>query len=362
MKIIARRLPLLILATPLILSGVRTANAADASAGRPLTRVQVMGLVAGGVASSRVASLVETRGIAFEPAPDFLADLRSVGASDDLLNALARARSATPASGGRRPNAQAIPGAAPAQARQLQATEQQDRAAELARPDDPTVHLELARALGDEGKWSEAAAQYAAVISNDPDNAAAHEDLALALRKSGDLEGAIREYRRALAIAPTPSAFHDNLGVALSQKGDVKGAMAEFREAIRQEPSNALAHGNLGSMLERQGDLEGAIAEYRQAIALGGAGDAQYNLATALELKGELGGAIAAFQEALKANPNDVRTLCALGGALERKGDRRGAFAEYALALQIAPRDATAKADYQRLVKDISARNVDPLR
>jgi len=359
MKSTTRHLGALILALALMVLAVRPANAATASATSPLTRAQVMGLVAGGVADSRVAALVEKRGLAFNPTPDFLADLKSVGASDDLLNAVARARNAAPASAGGRPNEQPMYGPTPNPAPfwQLQATEQQDRAAELARPDDPNAHLELAQALGKEGKWSEAAAQYAAAISNDPGNAAAHEDLALALRKSGDLEGAINEYRRALAIAPTTSAFHDNLGVALSQKGDGAGAAAEFREAIRLEPTNAQAHANLGSMLEQEHDLDGAIAEYHQALALGGTGGAQYNLATALELKGDLNGAIASFREALRTNPNDVRTLCALGGALERKGDRQGAFEEYAAARRIAPDDPTARADYQRLSGSNPARN-----
>jgi Flp pilus assembly protein TadD len=359
MKLKTRYVPALTLTAALMFAVARPAKAADPSATAPLTRAQVMGLVAGGVANSRVAALVEKRGIAFDPTADFLTDLKSVGASDDLLNVVARARQAVPASGSRQAPATRPPAriAGTAQVQQLQAAEQQDRAAEMARPEDPDVHLQLAQALGEEGKWSEAAAQYAAVISNDPDNAAAHEDLGLALRKSGDIEGAIREDRRALGIDPTVSAFHDNLGVALSQKGDVAGAIAEFRQAIRDEPGNALAHDNLGSMLEQQRDLDAAIAEYRQAIALGGDREAQYNLATALELKGDLNGALAAFRQALKANPGDVRTLCALGGALEREGDLAGAFEEYAVARQLAPRDPTVQADYQRLAAYASARS-----
>ncbi len=332
----------------------------SASANKPLTAAQVMGLVAGGVASARVAALVRNRGISFQPTSDFLTDLKSVGASEELLNAVAHANvPGDAAAATTTPNAQRSP-ASPnnaTQARGLQATERQDRAAELARPDDPSVHLELADALGQEGKWSEAAAQYAAVISNDPNNAAVHNDLALALRKSGDIEGAIREYQRALAINPSQAAIHDNLGVALSQKGDAQGAIAQFREAIRNDPRSAQAHNNLGSMLEQQRDLDGAIREYQQAIDLGGTGDVQYNLGSALDLKGELNGAISSFRQVLKTNPDDVRTRCALGGALERKGDLQGAFHEYDIARQLAPNDATVQANYNRLAKSSSAHN-----
>jgi Flp pilus assembly protein TadD len=318
----------------------------------PLTRAQVMGLVAGGVASARVASFVRQRGISFQPSPEFLTDLKSVGATDELLQAISTAGNAPPARAAQPTDSQPPAQAGnPARLQGLAESEQQDRTAELARPGDASAHFALAETLGEEGKWSEASAQYAAVISSEPDDAAAHNDLALALRKSGDLDGAIREYHRALAIDPSRAAVHDNLGVALSQKGDVNGAAAEFHEAVRQDPADSEAHNNLGSMLEQQHDLEGAIREYRQALALGGRGDVQYNLGTALELKGDLDGAIAGFRQALAANPNSARMHSALAGALERKGDVAGALNQYTIALKLAPEDPAIRAGYDRLTK-----------
>ena len=354
--LLALALSLLTSATSFCKSQERSAEPApDVSGNKPLTRVQLMGLVAGGVPSKRVAALVAERGVAFQPTPEFLTDLKSAGASDELLNALGAAKSAAaiPSKGGAL-NLAALPVAGrapPDQVQHLREVEQQYRAAEVARPQDPNVRFALAGVLAQEGKWSEAAAQYAAVTGGQPSDAAAHNNLALALRKSGDLDGAIREYRRALAIDPALSAVHDNLGVALSQRGDVDGAMAEFREAVRQDPRNAQAHDNLGTMLERQKDNDGAIGEYRQALSLGGGGNIQYNLATALELKGDLDGAIAGFYQALASNPNDARTRTALGGALERKGDLAGALEQYAIAVKLAPQDPAIRANYERLAK-----------
>lgn len=337
----------------------------DASGSEPLTRAQIMGLVAGGVASERIVALVDQRGLAFQPTPEFLTDLKSVGATDALLNKLSQtpikaAPGVTTGLGSTSSQQQALaPRADAAQLAQLQGAEQRDRAAELARPDDPNVHFALADVLGREGKWSDAAAQYAAIISNEPNDAAAHNDLALALRKSGDIDGAIREYRRAVAIEPARPAFHDNLGVALSQKGDAAGAVSEFREALSEDPSNIQAHDNLGSMLEEQKNLDGAIGEYRQALSLGGGAEAQYNLATALELKGNLDGAIAEFRQALAINQNDARTHCALAGALERKGDVAGALQQYSAAMKLAPQDPAIRANYDRLART-SAQNATP--
>ena len=329
-------------------------EAAPDGSSKPLTQAQLMGLVAGGVASKRVALLIAQRGIAFQPTPEFLTDLKTSGASDELLSALRAARS-SPASQSKE-DPHSVPAAPdlnapPGQLSHLRQTEQEDRAAEVARPQDASVHYALGGVLAQEGNWSEAAAQYAAVTASEPSDAAAHNNLALALRKSGDVDGAIREYRRALAIYPAFAAVHDNLGVALSQKGDVTGALAEFREAIREDPGNAQAHNNLGTMLLQQKDDDGAIREYRQALSLGGGGDVQYNLAAALELKGDLDGAIAGFRQAVTIRPNDARTRTGLGGALERKGDLSGALEQYSIALKLAPQDPTVRANYERLAK-----------
>jgi len=327
----------------------------DESGHKPLTRAQLMGLVAGGVPSKRVAALVAEHGIAFRPTPEFLTDLKSAGASDELLSALGTARSSAISSEGAAHKSASAPpagrSAPPDQLRQLQEAEQQYRTAEVARPQDPSVHFALGRVLAQEGKWSEAAAQYAAVTSTEPSDAAAHNNLALALRKSGDLDGAIREYRRALAIDPALAAVLDNLGVALTQKGDADGAMAEFREALRQDPRNPQAHNNLGTMLEQRNDIDGAIREYREALRLGGSGDIPYNLATALERKGDLDGAIMQFREAVSTRSDDARTRVGLAGALERKGDLAGALEQYSIALKLAPQDPAIRANYNRVAK-----------
>lgn len=74
---------------------------------RPLDQVQVLVLLAGGVASQRVAMLVEERGISFEPNDRYLKSLKAAGAEDGLFKALASAKpllptESTPATAARR--------------------------------------------------------------------------------------------------------------------------------------------------------------------------------------------------------------------------------------------------------------------
>ncbi|MDR3677524.1 MAG: SUMF1/EgtB/PvdO family nonheme iron enzyme [Acidobacteriota bacterium] len=64
---------------------------------KPLTREQVLELVAGRVPSERAALLVKQRGIDFVPDDEYVATLRVAGAEDSLLAALREAGAAVPA-------------------------------------------------------------------------------------------------------------------------------------------------------------------------------------------------------------------------------------------------------------------------
>ena len=334
-----------------------TPSPVNASNSKPLTSVQVKGLVAGGVSSTRLAALVAERGIGFQPTPNYLEDLRSAGATETLISALSASRRDAEAGDANRGTAERpfVSSARFASNARFLKAKPPFGPPEQVRPEDPSGHLALANALSEEGKWNEAALQYAAVISSKPDDAIVHNNLALALKRTGDLNGAIREYRRSLAIDPSLAAVHDNLGVALREKGETEGALGEFREAVRQNPRSPQAHDNLGTMLEQQRDLNGAIREYRQALTLEpGCCDAQYNLGTALELGGDLDGAEAAFRKALDLKPADARGHVGLASALERKGDSAGALEQYRIALRLAPSDASIRSSRDRLARRAS--------
>jgi Flp pilus assembly protein TadD len=346
-------------------SGTDDAAVADPGSPSPSTRaldrVQVMGLVAGGVSSRRVARLVTDRGITFQPDDKYLADLRSAGATDDLINALRAAKSETAPeqtadNDGLQLQECMTRGAELARALRFAEAEEEYRKAERLRPQDSSVHFALGYALSQEAKWSQAASEYRAAIANDPNNAAAHADLGVAMAKAGDVDGAMAEYRRALAIDPEWSALHNNLGVALKQKGDLGGARTEFCQALAENPEDPQIHTNLGSVLQQQGDLNGAIREYRQALGLeGNCCQAQYNLATALEARGDVDGAIAGFQAVLKVKPDDARAHAGLASALERKGHSAEALRQYERALSLAPNDAEIRAGHDALVKRIQS-------
>ena len=63
---------------------------------KPLDKVQVLALLAGGVSSQRVSMLVQERGISFDSTNDYLETLKVAGAEDVLVAELKTARYVKP--------------------------------------------------------------------------------------------------------------------------------------------------------------------------------------------------------------------------------------------------------------------------
>lgn len=317
-----------------------------ADSAKPLSRVQILGLVEGGVSSRRVESLIKERGIDFEPAPEYLQMLREAGADRALISTL-RSKAASER---QPPNVETVRPKPPMPEVQSVST-------------DLSLQLNRAHAFADQGRWTEAVGEYRAALQAEPNNTLALNGLGMALARTGDLDGAIEQYRRALTdierdhetsdLTPEIATVHDNLGVALRRKGDLAGAVSEFRKAVEAEPRNSHAHRNLGLTLEAEKDLDGALKEYQTELNIeGGCCQAQYNIGRVLEMKGNLDAAITTFRTALATEPNDPLAHYGLGTALERKGDQQNALEQYRLAVRLAPTDSVIEAAYARLQQD----------
>ena len=84
--------------------------------------------------------------------------------------------------------------------------------------DNHLAHESLGRASIDQGKFAEAATEFAAVLRIKPNSAEAHNNLANALAGQGKAAEAIAEYAAALRIKPDFAEAHNNLGLALAVK------------------------------------------------------------------------------------------------------------------------------------------------
>jgi serine/threonine-protein kinase len=216
-------------------------------------------------------------------------------------------------------------------------------AAVAIRPRSFAARSNLATALVDQRRLSEAIAEYREAIRLRQDCGVAHLNLGAALADRGELEEAIAEFREAIRLEPNLADAHDNLGNALGDQGRLDDAVSEHREAIRLKPDHAMAHNNLGAALYTQGKLDEAVVEFRNAIRLKqNLALAHSNLGAALEDRGELEEAIAECRRATRLGPNHPDFHLHLGIALAKQGKDDEAVAEYREALRLKPDDAFA--------------------
>ncbi|MGH9328200.1 MAG: tetratricopeptide repeat protein [Terriglobia bacterium] len=232
--------PVLLLIVATVTAYARTGSATVA----PLNEKQVLGLVAGGVASERVADLIRNRGIDFTPTSQYLDKLRSAGASASLIETVRRT---APHKGGK-----ALSGI-PVSAGQKKLSETHNAVglADMKKDHPQRATGELQEALRD-----------------NPENAQAHNNLGLAFQAQRELSAAINEYYQALRLNPGYLDARYNLAFALELEGDAQDAVVEFREVEKQKPDDPFVHFRLATALEQNGDSAAALEEYRSALKL----------------------------------------------------------------------------------------------
>jgi tetratricopeptide (TPR) repeat protein len=156
-----------------------------------------------------------------------------------------------------------------------------------------------------EGRLTEAEAQFREIVLARPDRAEGYYELGKAMSRPETVQAAIARFEDALRIRPDYAEAHNDLGAALARAGRTREAIAHYREALRYRPEFADAHYNLGQALSRQGGAEEAVAQFREAIRIRqDFAEAHNNLGTLLAGRGEFPEAVSHFREALRIRPS----------------------------------------------------------
>jgi tetratricopeptide (TPR) repeat protein len=116
------------------------------------------------------------------------------------------------------------------------------------------AHNNLANALADQGRLSEAVFHYSEALRMKPDSAKLHYNLGIVMLKLKRLDEAAAHFMGALRISPNSSEAHNNLGTALLRQGRLKEAAEHFGEALRLRPSLTEAQSNLQLTLRLMGE------------------------------------------------------------------------------------------------------------
>jgi len=134
-------------------------------------------------------------------------------------------------------------------------------------PDEPAVKIELAAALEQQKKYSDAEGIFRQLITVDPKNADALNSLGYMLAERGQrLDESVSFVERALVLDPGNPAYLDSLGWAYFKQGKLDAAEPPLREASEKLPAVSVIQSHFGDLLFKRGDDQQAIDAWQRAL------------------------------------------------------------------------------------------------
>jgi tetratricopeptide (TPR) repeat protein len=271
---------------------------------RPLSKAELLALVAGDILSENIAFDIQSRGLAFVPDASYKSLLKSAGADAKVFAAISAAKTT------------------PETASDAQLLQHLSHAGEFIKSgklddagDELTDALSRSSAKSEIGfvmgmilieqeRYPEAGAIYSQILSEAPDFPEVHARLSLAYYETGDYDEALRQSKAALAENPSNPVAHLNAGLSLQSLQHIEAAKQEFQAALRCKPDYVLAYIDIGDVLANQNQFDAAIQQYKKAITLDPQNSrARYNLGIAYDRKGDLVSAIREYREVKRIDP-----------------------------------------------------------
>jgi len=216
------------------------------------------------------------------------------------------------------------------------------RGLELA-PNDVELRNALGWTLFQDGRSSEAVAEYQRALVTNPKHVKSHNNVALALVELGRLDEAARHFRTSLELEPKAEIYSD-LGFIEARLGNPDAALADYRKALALDPSCASAHFNLAVAMVQAGDLEEAESHYRQALPGRPTAETHNGLGYVLSRQDKTDEAIAEFRKAVEVDPKYTPAYNNLAEALVRQGKLQEAADYYRRSLEQRPTPAVQNA------------------
>jgi tetratricopeptide (TPR) repeat protein len=125
-----------------------------------------------------------------------------------------------------------------------------------------------ALASEEEGDFSEALAQYAALLEVQPDHPDVLVNVGNIKRCRGNPAAAEQFYRRALRVDSDHVEANYNLANILEDRGEVENAILFYIKTVYEDPEFADAHFNLARILEKAGEKATAKKHWRIYLEL----------------------------------------------------------------------------------------------
>jgi tetratricopeptide (TPR) repeat protein len=204
----------------------------------------------------------------------------------------------------------------------------------------------LARALWQLGRLTEARAEYMKLTSTARDDASAWAELAAVELGLGHRAAAGRAAQVALELDGDHPLARRVRGDLMRDRGDLAGARADYDAAIAREPSNADAFIGRGLAFLLGNDIDAARRDLERAAAIAPrSAAAHFALGVALYTDGDDNAALGEFDRALSLAGEVGRpypqAYYLRGATLARLGQKKAAIQAYEQFLREAEGDAT---------------------
>ena len=225
----------------------------------------------------------------------------------------------------------------------------------VSQPDNPALHITLARTLAFAGKYKEAQTAAEDALLLNPNNSMAHAVRAWALNFQGQYAEAESSITRALELDPNNALAHayyveiliDSYYSGLGSFDGIEKAIEESKVAQALGPDLLETHRARGYILEATGNYEEAIREYDQAISINpNISDLYLAIGRNYRILGIYDKAVDAFTRADALNPEDPNPDLLLSRTYATIGEYGKAmqFAESAVANN--PADTNLRGNY----------------
>ncbi len=210
-------------------------------------------------------------------------------------------------------------------------------------PRNPQVNFKIGLLMGQSGNFAAAGMAFQKALESRPDFPEAHFNLGLTwIARSKNLPDwpkALREFDAALAQRPKYPEALNMAGVCLLESGNHEAAIERFKSALLLRPDAAAIHFNLGRAYEAAGNLPQAKEEYLKAVKLKSPyPEADVALGSLMLAKHDYSGAIAQFRAALIANPDLETAHYKMARALRMSGSEEESRVEFQQAAYLSQR------------------------
>jgi tetratricopeptide (TPR) repeat protein len=308
---------------------------------RPLSKSELLALVAGKVLPDGIVVEILATGLNFEPDDAYVGLLQTAGANSYVLAAVGAAKH-VPAGQPPDPNEDALLMRLSAAGKLLDEkkfaeAQQKLSAFNFHEAAQSATDFVIGQVLVSQRRYQEAANVYSEILHRDPAFPEVQTRLGFTNYYSGNEEESLRHSKAAITRNPNSPSPHLNAGLALQSLRDFDAAAAEIQQAIRCKPDFAIAYTDLGLLLDDKRDYDGAIVQYKKSLAINsGDVDSRYDLGVAYAKKGDFVDAIREYREVKRLDPQRLDARHNLAVELSQQ-DPPAAITEFRELRRFAP-------------------------